>query len=89
MQKTTIYLEEKDLKALKLLAAQKSHTKVADLIRQSVHALLKTKEKKEPFEFLKNYLSKKSRGRKKASQSKKQGFKDAVKFQRKLRDEWK
>ncbi len=83
MTKTTIYLEEGELKALKRLASRQAGKSVAQLIREGVQLILKTKPKKEKdkFSYLKKLLKEKPR--------KSSSFgPDPVAYQRKLRDEW-
>ena len=79
MKKTTIYLEEKELRELKILAARIPHGNAARLIRQAVRDLLKKGPDKSEFRFLRKTL------RQKPSPT---SFGDAVDYQRSLRKEW-
>ncbi|MCC6271982.1 MAG: ribbon-helix-helix protein, CopG family [Deltaproteobacteria bacterium] len=80
MQKTTIYLDDKELKELKVLAAKLTRGSAADLIRQAVREFIHTKKSRPAcFAFLKKHL------RKKRSPT---SFHDPVSYQRSLRKEW-
>ncbi len=83
MTKTTIYLEEGELKALKRLASQQAGRSVSQIIREGIKLMLQTKPKKgkEKNSFLKKLLKEKPR--------KSSSFgPDPVTYQRKLREEW-
>lgn len=80
MHKTTIYLDPKDLRTLKMLAAQSPQVNVVTLIRQALHDFLKKVKQTSHFPFLKRLL------KRKASAT---SFGDAVSYQRSLRKEWK
>lgn len=83
MTKTTIYLNEVELKSLKALASKQSGKSVSQLIREGIQLVLKMKPKKEKdkFSYLKKLLNEKPR--------KSSSFgPDPVTFQRRLRDEW-
>lgn len=80
MHKTTIYLDEKDLRALKMLAAQSPQINVVTLIRQALRDFLNKMTQRPHFSYLKKLLKKKP-----SSTS----FGDGVSYQRSLRKEWK
>ncbi len=79
VKKTTIYLDDKELKDLKILATRLTKGSAADLIRQAVRDLLRTKSQPASFKFLKKHLVKKPS---------RTSFGDAVSYQRSLRKEW-
>ena len=81
MTKTTIYLDEKYLKSLKILAAKSpTKTNVADLIRSAVFEFLnRQKYSPQGFSKLLNLLKQTPQPA---------SFGDAVDYQRSLRDEW-
>jgi len=79
MIKTTVYLDESELRSLKSMAAKQPGKSVAQLIREGVRYIVKNKPKKDKFSYLRKLLHEKPR---------KSSFGDPVAYQRKLRDEW-
>lgn len=79
MTKTTVYLDERELSALKELAAKKRGVSAATLIREAVRDLLRKGAKPADFGFLKKHL--------KAKPSR-TSFGDGVRHQRLMRKEW-
>lgn len=77
--KTTVYLDENELRDLKILAARSHKANVAGLIREALRDLLRNRRQKTSFPFLKKTL------RCKPSRT---SFGDAVGYQRALRKEW-
>jgi hypothetical protein len=79
MRKTTVYLDDKELKALKAMAAKRAGTSSARLIREAVQSFLGRKDKKTGFDFLKKALGQKPRP---------SSFSDPVAYQKSIRQEW-
>ena len=79
MRKTTVYLGEKELQGLKMLAAKRPGQRAAGLIREAVRELLRKKQSTRTFQFLKKALRRKPR---------RSSFGDPVRYQRSLRAEW-
>jgi len=79
MKKTTLYIDEKELRELKLLAAKLSQGSASDLIRQAVRDFIKKNKEKPSHPFLKKHLNKKAHST---------TFGDGVAYQRSLRKEW-
>ena len=79
MVKTTVYLDENELRDLKIMAARSHKANVAGLIREALRDLLRNRRQKTSFPFLKKIL------RLKPSRT---SFGDAVDYQKALRKEW-
>lgn len=79
MKKTTLYLDEKEMNELKILAAKLSKGSASNLIRRAVRDFLKKTKEQPSFSFLKKQLHKKARTT---------SFGDGVSYQRSLRREW-
>ncbi|MBI2336466.1 MAG: hypothetical protein HYU97_06855 [Deltaproteobacteria bacterium] len=79
MQKTTIYLDERELKQLKILAAEHIEGSVAKLIRKAVRRFVSDISHQRELKFLKKILQ---------SPPRKTSFRDGVRYQRSLRREW-
>lgn len=79
MTKTTVYLEEREIRALKDLAGKLRGMSAATLIREAVRDLLRKKRSAPSFRLLRKHLSK----RPKAS-----SFGDPVRYQQTLRKDW-
>jgi ribbon-helix-helix CopG family protein len=79
MKKTTLYLDEKEMNELKILAAKLSQGSASNLIRRAVRDFLNKTREQPSFSFLKKHLQKKARPT---------SFGDGVFYQRSLRKEW-
>lgn len=79
MHKTTIYLDEKMLQELKMLAAKTPKANLVGLIRQALREFLAKSALRNRHGHLKKILKQKPR---------KTGFGDPVAYQRALRKEW-
>jgi hypothetical protein len=79
MKKTTLYLDEKEMKELKILAAQLSKGSASNLIRRAVRDFLNKTKEHPSFSFLRKHLQKRPRAT---------SFGDGVTFQRSIRKEW-
>ncbi|MBI3541621.1 MAG: hypothetical protein HY073_05745 [Deltaproteobacteria bacterium] len=79
MQKTTIYLGERELQGLKTMALQTQGRSCATLIREAVQEYLRKKKGKPIFKFLRSQLHQKAH---------KSSFGESVSYQRNLRSEW-
>ena len=79
MKKTTIYLGDRELRALKVLATKMVGGNAATLIRQAVSDFLRKKKQKNTFTFFKKILHQKPSHT---------SFGDPVEYQRLLRKEW-
>lgn len=79
MTKTTVYLDERELRALKDLAGKLRGMSAATLIREAVRDLLKKKRTAPSFRLLKKYLSKKPGA---------SSFGEPIRYQRALRKDW-
>ncbi len=81
MIKTTIYLNESELKNLKAMASKQKGKSISQLIREAIQLLSKTKPEKNKNSYLLKLLKEKPR--------KSNSFlPDPVTYQRRLRDEW-
>lgn len=79
MQKTTIYLDERELRGLKTLAAKVPGGTMTRLIRKAIRDLLGKGGEVSRYSFLKKTL------RQKPSRT---SFGEAVRYQQALRKEW-
>ncbi|MBI4125138.1 MAG: hypothetical protein HY466_04330 [Deltaproteobacteria bacterium] len=80
MHKTTIYLDERMLRELKMLTAKTPKANMVSLIRQALREFLAKSGEQNRHAYLKRMLKQKPR---------KTSFGDPVSYQRALRKEWK